>query len=408
MKRIIALVLAFVLLLSLAACSNGSTPETTEKEKVKTDVAEPLTWEKINALPIANDSMTEDELRKLCLDYMYLQLTFAWTPSQELTYNNAGSNVDFIPGKVYGGTPYDNGSYGNLYTVMEMYDSENGMMDFSKGEYTLKRIANQCSSACCWGWGRVANSLENVGATDSSEANGYLRLGNYTYDTTQKDLKGMTTNAVCVANGVNVMYEAYALLKPADGLITANATNGHVRMTSSKATVVRDADNKINGDQSYVTYVDQGRAWWTSTQSNGIPYEIQGGVDVKVTFNDLFKSGYIPVTIAEFNKQKPVDKSVTTISVSGDSVTVAQLKRATITSNYWLSDVTVTITDPNGKELLRTNTPCFIDDKCKEIASSVVLGHSLPDYADGKNKIEIKVRISTGEQPVVYSGILNK
>ena len=41
-----------------------------------------LSWDVINSIPIAKDSMTEDQLRQICLDYMRLQLTFTWKPSE--------------------------------------------------------------------------------------------------------------------------------------------------------------------------------------------------------------------------------------------------------------------------------------------------------------------------------------
>ena len=50
-------------------------PETKPTKPVKSNVAEPLTWEKLNAIPVANASMSTDELRKICTDFMRLQLS---------------------------------------------------------------------------------------------------------------------------------------------------------------------------------------------------------------------------------------------------------------------------------------------------------------------------------------------
>ena len=60
MKRILSLLLAAIMILSMAACNNNDTevPETTEK-LIKTNVANPLSMDDIEAIPIANDSMTE-------------------------------------------------------------------------------------------------------------------------------------------------------------------------------------------------------------------------------------------------------------------------------------------------------------------------------------------------------------
>jgi len=411
MKRIISMILALVLMLSLAACAGGNTETEPTETKMKTDVAEPLTWEKINALPIANDDMTEEELRQLVLDYVYLQLTFAYTPSHSITYNNASSDITLTPGMYYGGLPYDNGCYGNIYMLMEFYDEENGVLDLSGGGTTLGMLSNQCSSSMCWGWGRVANTLTNGGATDSTYVHGYLPVGPYTYEMPAANNGRFddtyTSNMVCEQNGPEVMFESYAQLKPADGLING-AHNGHVRMVSTKPNVVLDANGKVDGMLSTLTFVDQGRAWWTSTQSNGVPYEVQGGVDVKVSFFDLYKGGYIPVTIAELNKQDPVEKSETTMDYTGDTVTVADLRKAKITSNYWMSDITITVKDEKGNEVYRSTMPVYYGIRAKTMEGEVSLVASsvLDEYADGKHTVEVSSRISTGEKPVVYTGTL--
>ncbi len=411
MKRIIPLILALVLMLSLAACAGGNTETEPTETKIKTDVAEPLTWEKINALPIANDDMTEEELRQLVLDYMYLQLTFAYTPSHSITYNNASTDITLSPGLYYGGLPYDNGCYGNIYTLMAYYDEENGVLDLSEGATTLGKLSNQCSSSCCWGWGRVANSLTNGGATDSTQEHGYLPVGPYTYEmpvtSEGRFTDEYTSTMVCSQNGPDVMFESYALLKPADGLITG-AHNGHVRMVSIAPTVVRDASGKIDGTQSYLHFIDQGRAWWTGKQSNGVDYEIQGGVDVKISFFDLYSGGYIPVTIAELNKQNPVEKSETTMDYSGDTITVADLRKAKVKSNYWMSDISITVKDEKGNQVYRNLQPVYYGIRAKTMEGevSLVATSVLDEYADGKHTVEVSSRISTGENPVVYTGTL--
>ena len=50
-------------------------------------VKDPLTWEDIEAIPVAKASMTSDELRQICADFFRLMQTFRWTPSQDFNYN---------------------------------------------------------------------------------------------------------------------------------------------------------------------------------------------------------------------------------------------------------------------------------------------------------------------------------
>ena len=75
-------------------------------------------------------------MRKLCTDFMRLQLSFVWTPSKTLEYTLAGLNKPMIfhRGRVYGGFPYRSfNANGNLYTLMEYYDPETGEGLFNKG-----------------------------------------------------------------------------------------------------------------------------------------------------------------------------------------------------------------------------------------------------------------------------------
>ena len=56
--------------------------EETGKEEDGLSVPKPLTRAEIEALPIASEGMTEDEMRKLCVDFYVLQGSFQWTPNE--------------------------------------------------------------------------------------------------------------------------------------------------------------------------------------------------------------------------------------------------------------------------------------------------------------------------------------
>jgi len=123
MKRIISLILCFVMILSFAACAQEQSGETqtidenktVEKEELKDEtketeeekkevvyatVNEPLTWDRINAIPVANASMSIDELRQICIDLISLQVSFTWVPEETLTYlvDRHGVNVTIEEG----------------------------------------------------------------------------------------------------------------------------------------------------------------------------------------------------------------------------------------------------------------------------------------------------------------------
>ena len=412
MKRFLSIIFALAIMLSVAACG-GNTEETptTTVEKVKTNVAEPLTWDDINAIPLANDSMTEEELRQICLDFMRLQLTFGWTPSQTVTYSNGSREITFLAGNVYGGIPYISSTFGNIYTATQYFDPDNGMIDVSSGNGVFRQFANQCSSSTFWSWARISNTIKYTGTSDAMEKNGCLRVGPYTYDESIVDFhtSKVSTVDVCMKNGTDTMFESYALLKAADGIVNYSKA-GHVRMVSSNPVVVRNSDGSIDGGKSYITYMDQQTGWNQQTQSNGIPYEIEGGLDVKVSFLQLFNDGYLPFTLAELNKQAPVEKGEVSMDYKEATVTVSKLASCKLTSNYAVSDVTLTVKDSNGKAVYTKSMNVYSPglDKCYEPVSLFLISNAndLKPYSDGKYTVEITAQIGTGEKLVAYTGTL--
>lgn len=411
MRRILAFLLALTAILTMVACGGDTnapaeTTTTPTEQKVQTNVAEPLTWERINAIPVANDSMTEEELRQICLDTLRLQLTFGWTPNVETPYNSGFGDKTFYTGVVYGGAPYQKNRFGNIYKLMYFYDEDNGMLDLSGGEATLAIICNQCAGAAFTGWARVCNAVNVRGTADMTEFNGCLRVGPYTYDSYIATYTAKDTNTICTDNGDQVMYESYAAAKPADGLVNYG-TAGHVRMISGTPKVVRKDDGTIDGYASTLTYMDQIQNWTKYTQSNGIEYEVEGGIDVEVSFVDLFVGGYLPFTLAELNKQDPVEKAEASIGIDKDSVTPLELARANLVSNYIMSDITVSVKDADGKEVHHKDTILSSQLMVYESILSVALDRdALDQYTDGSYTVEISTRVGTGEKIVAYSGKL--
>ena len=132
--------------------STGKTPLETEATDLGTIAyGTVLTQDSLDAIGIANDKMSAQELRELCLNYFKLQLSFLWTPSENVECYPNGSpslygkymqqfagqdTADFdtntgkalLEGTIYGGIPYQNVSTGNLYRWMEYYDESTGTM----------------------------------------------------------------------------------------------------------------------------------------------------------------------------------------------------------------------------------------------------------------------------------------
>jgi len=421
MKRIFVFLLCLSLLPSFFACASQIQPPS-ETEEAETEIAtaeteesedlteekvllvpDPLTWEKINAIPIASPGMSEDELRKICVDYFRLQLSYQWTPSESFSYTIEAYDrkVDMKKDSLYMGSPYDGGR-GNLYKIMNNYDPETGVLTTSKnGEYTTLLIGNHCTSASHWGWSRVSNTIR-FGLTETvTEANGAMKLGPYVYENEGK--KHKSTRDVCAANGEQVMFRSYALLKPADGVICFNGS-GHVMMISGKPEIRYLADGSIDGKNSKVPVMEQ-TSTWEDVEFGNETLSQQGRVDRMVSFTSLYKSTYLPFTIKELIGADPVEEGYAKLEAA-ENPTVKDLAAGKIVSNYEISDITVRVSDGNGKEVYSYMCNCNWLEFEKELSTTIFPAKLSSYEKKGGHSIEILCRIGTGELFTVYSGNL--
>ena len=310
------------------------------------------------------------------------------------------------PGAVYGGLPYVTSSFGNLYKAMEFYDPETGTLDVSGGNTTFKTIGNQCSSSTFWAWNRVCASLTYQGTSDAVLNNGCIPVGPYTYDTTADDFNTVDTHEICNTNGAQTMYESYAKVEPADGLVHAYAgSGGHMRMVAGSVNVVRNSDGTINGAKSTLVYLDQIASWSDSAQTDGTADEIDSGADVVVTFEELFNTGYIPFTIAELNKTASVQAGEASLNLNGQNVSASTLSWATLSSNYAISNIEVVVKNAGGEEVY-SNTTLTYGLPREYAMSSTFDATAVAALAGDGVTIEVNVRIGSGELITAYTGSL--
>ena len=205
------------------------------------------------------------------------------------------------------------------------------------------------------------------------------------------------------------MFRSYAEFLPADGMVHYNGA-GHVRMVSEKAHVEYTADGSIDGQKSYVLYLDQGSSF-SNRSHNGKTVKVQGGIDKKTTFLEMYNAGYLPFTLKEFVGLDPVEQgevSVTEGTVT-DSMSLKDLTELEISANYTISDVTVKFTDDSGKTLYE-NIAGTGELYCYKLPlRKVVFSSSVKNAIKDKNGVlSISCRLGTGESFPIYEGPLAK
>lgn len=428
LKRILAVVLVLLLttalLVSMAACGeNGETKgESVKKDPVSkfdsgtgwTEIAQPLSWEAINAFPIKSKDMSITDARQLCVDFFRFTKTAVWIPNENYDFFHDYGNTkadQLIGGSVYGGLPYISVASGSIYRLMDFMDEETGVVDVVAAGENPKVFGNQCSFGAYWGWARVINSPDYNWTENMVLKSGFLRLGDYEYDDILVGLSaGYGTDEILEENGREKMYECYALLKAGDGIVYFT-TAGHVVMIATDAVVVRDASGKIDPEQSYVTVIDQGQSWANATNAGGDQYQYQNSVDAKRTFTKLFDGNYMPFTYKEWTGEDPIEDTVTTFSHSGDTISLSQLFNSTVKSNYGLSDIYAYFYDADGNEVCKiaNHVP---EAGYKELRfykqGGTVYTWGDPDKlspADGYT-VKIVAQLGTGERPTLWEGKL--
>lgn len=417
MKRILALLLCLITLLSLAACGNkpnDQTEPTKETTPVDTypypQINTKLTRDALNALPVKSDNMTIQQMRETCVQFMRFSKTALWTPNNNMQFlkNTSDATDEITKGIVYAGLPYvGRGGCGNVYRMLDNINEETGVMDMKEAIAFPALFGNHCSSCTYWAWSRVISSVSHAFTASINNNNGYLRIGPYTYDDSIPEFSDThTTTMVCQDNGLNTMCQSYAQLHLADGLVNYIPGGGHVIMVSSEPHVEYVGD-QIDPAASYITVLDQGQTWEEYVNEAGDKAQVKARVDSKVTFLQLFKDSYIPFSFAEFLGTKPVEKTQCRINLSGDSVSSSQLFRALVTSNFGISDIYVTLKNADNKEVYRLVVRADSAGlKEVNINRSVTNAFSWGDYdsLSGEYAAEVSVQLSTGERPVVYSG----
>ncbi len=386
MKKALCLLIAFALALPLFSCSvespaahtepgtlpgTGASSETLPPAETKEArrVAHPMA-ERPNY--VLHEGATADEMRETAIRAMRDELTVPWVTDTEITYLKSGSGdgktFRYGTDETFAGLPYTNGGT-SLFRWLENYDFETGrMIDLPNRDSFNSSFGNSCAASAMWGWNACTTSTVWHGTEDLLVASGAVRLGPYTYPDDLKNYLTLSTEEICRTNGEQIMYASYALLLPADCLTTSgNGNTGHVMMAISAANVVKTG-GVIDGKESWVLVQEQRSGIFQTSpdfvkEEDGERLHYSGRTSAKFTFEELYKSHYLPHTCAEFLGQKEYEMPVVTLS--GGAATLAELLQCGVKSNYDLCVLIADIYGAGGEYVLSRRTCSTFDDRKK-------------------------------------------
>ncbi len=363
-----------------------------------------------NALPKGypdytfNNTPSTKQLRETAVKAMRDLLSIEWTPAETISYfNTAGRDkqFDYKPGTTYGGLLYTGASSG-LFHFLEFYDYETGVLSYPGSDDQLrKNIGSGCADSLLWAWATVSNSF-SCGYYPSMMVyqNGFLPVGDYTYDYKLQSYYMMPTQAIIEKNGETVIYDAYSKMQPADALVSSSAD--HAMMVIEEPTIQHTPNGNISADASFVYIQDQRGGTskgFLEEEVDGRTVHYNSARKLKMTFRELFEKNYIPVTVAEFTGEKAYDKAEA--KLQGEQCkTLDEAKSAVIEANYPIAVINMILTDTEGESAVSDRIlihSATADGPARTYDLSAFSSLQELDPT-GYTKLQIEVVLSTGER----------
>jgi len=358
MKRIFCIILVCILTLTMFGCGNQTEePQQTAGTTAPVDTVYTVPSPMTTPVYTFEEDPTPEQLRQTAIQAMRDLLSIQWCTDEAITYYKSGpvskKRFEHKPGETYAGTLYSNASTG-LFQFMEFYDQETGKFAYPAPAYLLKEaLGNSCADSMLWGWSSVCNSIKGgFYPVMMVYQNGYLPVGDYTYDFEIPNFNLQPSNKIIELNGQEKIVQCYLQVQPADSLVSN--TDNHAMMVLEPAHVEYAADGSIDLEKSYIRIQDQrggdGNGFYDQTiDGNVIHYS--GRTSYNFTLAKLLEKNYIPVTTAEFAGLKAYEKAVLTVD-NENIATLEELQNATVTSNYPLAVLRVTAIDGGTESVL--------------------------------------------------------
>jgi len=380
MKRIIALILITITILSLTGC--GYT------------VAKPMEY------PDYTFDSTPDamQLRTTAVKATRDLLTIRWFIKKNMEYKHSPNKRALLyeGEKTYAGLLYTKASSG-LFQFLEYYNYETGCLEYPGTADDLKlELGSACADSLLWSISTVCNSISGgFYPVMMVPANGFIPVGNYTIPENIASFHEMPSYAIIKNTPTAVMLDAYSKTLPADLLVSNKGD--HAMMVVAEPTVVYLSSGSIDPDNSYLLIQDQ----WSSgdeVEMDGEKVKLTGRLDLKFTFKELLEKKYIPLTVAEFTGEKAYEKAQITVS-NPDCTNLTELAAVTVDANYPFTVMNILCIDSKGNETVLCRK-LFKGSDTNGPARSFKVSELKPDQlspATG-SVVKLEVVLSTGER----------
>ena len=439
---LLAILLVAVMAVALVACGGEEAKPTVNPADPKSDVGlykadgfekstlkNQVSWEGINQFKstkeIAELYKTDKataiaEARQVAIDFFNYAKTATWIPADNwsFTHHDDGTGPDEMQGgQVYGGLPYVGLASSAIYRVMDFIDPETGVVDVlaagGENHEIQKMFGNQCANGAYQGWSRFINSAKYSGTPRMTQLNNFIPVGDYKYPTatTTSWSTGYGTDECCKENGEQVIYASYAEMIKADGFVNFT-TAGHVMMLVDTPVVVMDGD-KIDGVASYCIITDQHVKFADYQHPDGGDKCLAANyINRKMTFKQLYDSGYVPFTYQEWLGEDPIEVPEYNCKISGDSITLDKLFSTKISSNYHIYDIYFSIYNADGVEVAKVAThnagASDYELKFQKNGETSMIWGNLDklDPANYEYTVKVYVQSGTGERPTLWEGKL--
>jgi len=399
LKKAFPLLLALIVSLGcLVACNGSQNPvegtesgaETTEPAVSETTAAE------IKIEPVMPAVPDNAAARQIVVDYMNKMADVRWVCKDEMDYSSVVSftkTLVYKPGQEYFGMPYIGGTANAEY--FKTFLDENGVYT---GSIKWKDVpGNTCASSIYVAYTTISTDETNASATTDMfplAGKGMVPVGNYSLERITDTAKSLTKDVIS-QNGDNAILEAYAMLKPADTILSRWAAGGsvlgHTRLVVAEPEIVRGGNGKIVPHKSYLTITEQ----CSSFNEDEKTKQTTSKTNFKYSFSDLLKAYYIPLTLEELANDTIAAPEITISAFTKpEKITDTNMLKGTVKSNYIIFEANAVITDSNGNVVARIDR--YPNAKMLQL-TEVHFDNDITNLPSGEYNFKLTIRIGLGE-----------